>query len=520
MKKHFKLLRLRTLRAKIILSSTIAATIPTVAIIFFLSKYFIGEMRDGLEMKAKSQVNLIASNMRSSLDFDDKSTAAQIADNAQKDEDVTYISVFKRDGTTMVELGTKHKQKVPIYKKTRQLKMFDTENTLNIAQPIDYEGKHYGVVQMGFSLSRLKSSSNRVRLFVFISGLLLAAFVTIALTFLFGTSIVRSVKNMTVVARSLASGDLDCPALMVKGQDEIAQLSKAIDQMADSQRMQVSAIKEAANHVLKSSTELRSTTSQLAAAASEQATAVTQTTTTLEEIKQTGKLTKESAHQIVESSEKSVTVSSEGLQAVDASTGVVRQIREQVEGIVKGVEGLRTRVSEVGDIITTVNEIADQAKLLAVNASIEAAKASEYGRGFAVVAQEVKELALQSKQATAQVRNTLLTIQNSIEEVFRSAQSGSQRTEAGVQSIEHTGQVIQRLIASIANAAEDARRIAINANEQVIGLEQAALAMSSVNKATMDNMTSSRQMEQSGETLNNMAKNLEKLVANYKLTAK
>jgi len=255
----------------------------------------------------------------------------------------------------------------------------------------------------------------------------------------------------------------------------------------------------------------------MASIAAEQAAAVAETNVTMEEVKQTAQSAKESAQKIVVSSERSVEFSEKGMGAVDVSTTEIKHIREQVEAIAVKVDELRGQVSEVGEIISTVNDIAEQSNLLAVNASIEAAKASEYGRGFAVVAQEVKNLALQSKQATAQVRSTLGAIQRGIEELYDSARLGRERTEIGVQSIVQTGEIIRRLSEVISDSANDAQQIAISSNEQVIGLEQATMAMNSINQTATETMTSSQQLERNGHTLHSMAMELEGLVANYRV---
>ncbi len=350
---------------------------------------------------------------------------------------------------------------------------------------------------------------------------ILVTVIILALLTLLSVFILRGVTGalteMTDMARSVAAGDLSRPVMDRNGENEIAQLSGSIDQMANALRDQVGAIKEAVAQVMETSSEVTSATAQLSSAASEQASSIAETTATIEEMKQSGQVAKQSAGAIVESSEESMNVSQEGLGAVEESAAEIDRIRAQSEQIAAGIEDLRGQVSEVGEIIAMVNQVAEQSNLLAVNASIEAAKAGESGLGFAVVAQEVKNLASQSKQATSQVGKTLNNIQTAIEGVFRMARAGRERAEAGVNSIKNTGAVIQRLGGVISTSAENAKRIAISSNEQVVGLEQVAQAMTSVNQAASENLNSTQQVEKGSDSLNSMARQLEELVARYDL---
>jgi methyl-accepting chemotaxis protein len=382
--------------------------------------------------------------------------------------------------------------------------------------PINNEGSFLGHVIHVAEHGIAQELRQRSRLICYSTYLIVLIMIGLGVYYI-GRRMSTPVENVVDIAGSVADGDLTSPTLNISGRDEIAQLGQVVNKMAAALRDQVGAIKEAATNVMQSSGNVMSATSQLASAASEQASSIAQTTSTIEEIKQTAQSSQDSARKIVESSEKSLAVSKEGMDAVSSSTKEIKHIREQVEAISTAVEDLRTRISEVGEIISTVNQIAEQSNLLAVNASIEAAKASEYGRGFAVVAQEVKNLASQSKQATGQVRNTLGSIQKAIEDVFLSVQTGLDRSEAGVQSIEHTGETILRLGNTISSAAEDAQRIAISANEQVIGLEQVSLGMVNINQAAIENTDSTHQLEKGGEKLNSMSKKLEDLIAGYKL---
>ncbi|MDO8706310.1 MAG: methyl-accepting chemotaxis protein, partial [Sulfuricaulis sp.] len=166
----------------------------------------------------------------------------------------------------------------------------------------------------------------------------------------------------------------------------------------------------------------------------------------------------------------------------------------------------------IGEIIATVNDLAEQSNLLAVNAAIEANKAGEQGKGFAVVAQEVKSLAEQSKQATAQVRTILGDIQKATSTAVLATEQGNKAVEAGVKQTTETGESIRLLADSIAEAAQAATQIAASSQQQMVGMDQVALAMENIKQASVQNVAGTKQAEAAAQNLHELGQKLNDLI--------
>jgi methyl-accepting chemotaxis protein len=214
---------------------------------------------------------------------------------------------------------------------------------------------------------------------------------------------------------------------------------------------------------------------------------------------------------------QSVEISRQGQHAVAETIEGMNVIRSRVESIAENILMLSERTTQIGDIIATVNAIADQSKMLALNASIEAARAGEEGRGFAVVAMEVRNLAEQSRQATAQVRDILSEIQQATNTAVMVTEEGTKGVDLGVQLVDRAGRAIRELAGKLEDASQSAMQIAASTRQQSQGMDQLTAAMSSIKSVTSSTATSMQQSQRNAKDLNEMARQMESAISQYKL---
>jgi methyl-accepting chemotaxis protein len=276
-------------------------------------------------------------------------------------------------------------------------------------------------------------------------------------------------------------------------------------------------LREAIAQISSSSSEILAMTTQVASGAAETATAVSETTTTVEEVKQTAQVSSQKAKYVSETAQKASHVSQAGRKSVGDSIEGMNRIREQTESIAESIVRLSEQSQAIGEIIATVNDLAEQSNLLAVNASIEAAKAGEQGKGFSVVAQEMKSLAEQSRQATAQVRTILSDIQKATGAAVMATEQGSKAVEAGVRQSTESGESIRLLADSIVEAAQAATQIAASSQQQLVGMDQVALAMENIKQASTQNVASTKQAETAAQNLHELGQKLKLLIERYKV---
>jgi methyl-accepting chemotaxis protein len=345
----------------------------------------------------------------------------------------------------------------------------------------------------------------------------LAIVFTILIAFVLTRSITLPLAQAVGVAERVAAGDLTVAVPASDGRDELATLLETFRRMVENLRSQTLAIQEGVNVLAASAGEILASTNQVASSAAETSSAVNETTVTVEEVKQTTQLAAQKARYVADTAQKSQQVSQHGRKAVDDAVQGIGRIREQMETVAESIVSLSEQSQAIGEIIATVNDLAEQSNLLAVNAAIEAAKAGEHGKGFAVVAQEVRSLAEQSKQATGQVRTILNDIQKATNSAVMAAEQGSKAVESGEKQAGEAGEAIRVLADSIAESANASTQIAASSQQQIVGMDQVAMAMENIKEASMMSVTSTRQAEQSAQNLNELGQKLKRLMEQYKV---
>ena len=129
-----------------------------------------------------------------------------------------------------------------------------------------------------------------------------------------------------------------------------------------------------------------------------------------------------------------------------------------------------------------------------------------------MVAHEIRSLAEQSKQATGQVRTILGDIQKATKVAVLATEQGNKAVEAGVKQSSETDEAIRLLSASINEAAQAATQIAASSHQQMVGMDQVAVAMNNIKEASEQNVAGTRQAELAAQGLHQMGVRLRLLV--------
>ena len=276
-------------------------------------------------------------------------------------------------------------------------------------------------------LEQSNSLTKIIGLFIIV-GVILTSIVA----FYLGSIISKPITKITAIIKKAGNLDLTYDNefdKLLKGKDEIGELSKAFNSMRNEFVIFIKQIVEKSQNMSTSSEELSKTVEALTIKAENIDKAVNIITSDVQETSASSEEISASIQEVNSSisilSSKAMDGSNNANQSKERATEVQNKGKSSVEETrrlydekkLKGLKAIEDGkvVENIKVMADTIASISEETNLLALNAAIEAARAGEQGKGFAVVAEEVKKLAEQSSQAVTAIQETIVKVKNAFE---------------------------------------------------------------------------------------------------------
>jgi twitching motility protein PilJ len=314
---------------------------------------------------------------------------------------------------------------------------------------------------------------------------------------------------------SLAEGDLTVKATVTE--DITGAIADSINFAVEALRSLVSTINETAVQVAAAAQETQATAMHLAEAAEHQAQQITSASQQINSIASSIDQVSKNSAESADVAQRSVQIAAKGADVVRQTIQGMDNIRDQIPETSKRIKRLGESSQEIGSIVELINDIAEQTNILALNAAIQAASAGEAGRGFAVVADEVQRLAERASNATKRIEALVQTIQSDTNEAVSSMEQTTAEVVAGARLAEDAGLALGEIEKVSNDLADLIQNISTAARQQSVAATNITATMSVIQEITTQTSHGASQTAESIGNLAQLAADLRRTVADFKL---
>jgi len=250
-------------------------------------------------------------------------------------------------------------------------------------------------------------------------------------------SVRSSLEKIECVSSDL---DLTCN-IIVEGNDEISQISRALQVMIKAFKETVYNVRDVSTRTQQESERLSGVVQVLKENSEVEEDKISSVNELVADVGTRSNSVEEATVNVTEDLVTTFNVLDGFITKLGTVVASIEDGSQQQQELVEKVTSLTEQAKNIKDVLEIISDIADQTNLLALNAAIEAARAGEHGRGFAVVADEVRKLAERTQKSLSEISANVNLITQNVVEI-------AEDTDVTSRSMKNISESAQELIVS------------------------------------------------------------------------
>ena len=331
-------------------------------------------------------------------------------------------------------------------------------------------------------------------------------------------SVINPLKQVAARFIEIAEGEGDLTiTLPVKGNDEIAEVSRGFNLFVSKTRDTIQTVIGASGQINSSVHELSTINNQTSQVIGRQQVETEQVATAMNEMVATVQEVARNVSDAAEAANLANNEANSGQQVVNAAIAKIDQLATEVSSAAEVLHRVEDDSQKVGTVLDVIKDIAEQTNLLALNAAIEAARAGEQGRGFAVVADEVRTLAGRTQKSTEEIQVMIESLQNGTRDAVAVMERGQVMTDETVEQANKAGEALQAITAAVDSITNMTAQVASAAEEQNSVAGEINANIVNISNLSQETGEASQSSGSAVDQLSQLASQLEAAVSRFRV---